>query len=113
MDTKAKTPLSTAEKMALIDPAVKEYKGQFPELERAIGVLFTGELVGWKVLYLIHDKKTIRKYEKALGVNFREIFPAEGKYSHKSIAYEMVKKVSNFWKAAKGEIKGIKSPDFE
>lgn len=94
-----------------IDLAISKFKGQLPTLEAAIGALLAGKKLGWKVLYLVHDKSTIRKYEKILGVNFKEILPDETSLSHKSVAWTAVQKVSNFWKAVKGEIPNIRTPD--
>lgn len=94
-----------------IDLAISKFKGQLPTLEAAIGALLAGEKLGWKVLYLVHDKSTIHKYEKILGVNFKEILPDETSLSHKSVAWTAVQKVSNFWKAVKGEIPNIRTPD--
>lgn len=98
----------------MIEAAVKDFRGDLTKLEGAIGTYFVGKEVGWKVLYLAHDKRTIRKYEEILGgLNFREIFPEEGRWAHKSIAYKAVQKVSNFWKAAKGETPGIRSSQMQ
>ena len=96
-----------------IDLAITNFKGQLPTLEAAIGALLAGEKFGWKVLYLVHDKSTIRKYEKVLDVNFKDILPDETPLSHKSVAWIAVQKVSNFWKAVKGEIPNIRTPDIK
>lgn len=95
----------------MFDKAIKDFRGQMPTLEGAIGAYLVGKEVGWKVLYLVHEKRTIRKYEDILGINFREELPEEGRYSKKSVAFQAVQKVSNFWKAVKGEIPGIRSPE--
>lgn len=96
-----------------IDIAIRNFKGQLPTLEAAIGAWIVGEKLGWKVLYLVHDKSTIRKYEKILDVNFKEILPDETPLSKKSLAFEAVQKVSNFWKAVKGEIPNIRTPEIK
>lgn len=109
---KRKTPeipeVSREEAQALVrklDEAIVEFKGDFHELESAVGMLMVGRLVGWKVLVLIHNKRTIRKYEEILGITIREAFPEEGPFAHKSVALEAAKKIGNFWKAVSGEIK--------
>jgi hypothetical protein len=102
---------SPADLVALADKATKDFSGQFPELESAVGMLFTGRLVGWKILYLIHNKRTIEKYEQILGIQVREYFPAVGRLAHKSIAWNLMRNVGNFWKAVKGEIAGIRTPE--
>ena len=97
----------------LIDERTKEFAGQLNELENAIGMLMIGRLFGWKPLMLIHDKSTIKKYEKILDINIREALPEVGEYANKSLAWKAVSKVANFWKAVKGEIPGIRTNQIE
>ena len=85
--------------------ALARFTGNFDELEAAIGMLHIGDQVGWKPLVLIHNKRTIRKYEEILGINIREFFPEEGPSAERSIGYKIAKKIGNFWKAVSGEIK--------
>ncbi len=68
-------------------------------------MLHLGRLFGWRVLVLIHNKRTIRKYEEILGINIREAFPEEGPLVEKSLGYTSAKKLGDFWKAARGEVK--------
>lgn len=85
--------------------ALARFTGQFDELEAAIGMLHIGDHVGWKPLVLIHNKRTIRKYEEILGINIREFFPEEGPSAERSIGYTIAKKIGSFWKAVSGELK--------
>lgn len=89
----------------IVDQALTEFVGQFDELESALGMLMVGRLVGWKVLVLIHNKRTIRNYEKILGINIREFFPETGPLSDKSVAFNIAEGVGKFWKAVSGELK--------
>ncbi len=91
--------------VARIDKTIVDFKGSFDDLESAIGMYFLGRLVGWKVLVLIHNKRTIRKYEEILGISIREEFEEEGPFAYKSIGLEVAKKIGNFWKAVSGEVK--------
>ena len=102
--------MTNDELVKTLDDAVKKFKGDATTLESAIGMLVVGRHLGWRALVLIHEKSTIRKYEKILGVNIREALPEEGALAKKSIAWLAVQKVGNFWKAVKGEILGIRSP---
>jgi hypothetical protein len=86
-----------------VDDISRNFVGQFDELEAAFGMMLLGRLVGWKVLALIHNKRTIRKYEKILGINIREAFPEEGPLAEKSDAYLLVKKLGQYWKAVSGD----------
>ncbi len=89
------------------DSRMDTFKGQIPTLESAIGALIVGRRFGWKVLYLVHDKKTIRKYEDILGIRFREEVEPSEDLSEKSLAFRLQKKISNFWKAVSVEMKVI------
>jgi len=97
----------------MIETAIKKFRGQLPTLEGAIGAYLVGKELGWKAMYLIHEKRTIRKYEEILEISFRDELPEEGRYAHKSLAWKAVKKVSNYWKAVKGEIAGIRSAEIQ
>ncbi|HVB66058.1 MAG TPA: hypothetical protein VND01_00010 [Candidatus Acidoferrales bacterium] len=105
--------MNTQDKLTLVSKITKSYRGSIHELERAIGVLFIGDEFGWKVLYLCHDKKTLRKYEEILGVDFREIFPERGPLARKSLGLALADKAGEFWKAAKGGIPGIRTPELK
>jgi hypothetical protein len=85
--------------------AIARFTGQFDELEAAIGMLHLGDHVGWKPLVLIHNKRTIRKYEEILGIEVREFFQPEGPSVERSLGYKIAKKIGNFWKAVSGDIK--------
>jgi len=105
-----KRMVTEAELVALLDERVREYKGDITELERAIGALFVGRQMGWKILLLVHDRKTIKRYEETLDLEFKEPnMPEVGKYAYKSVAWAAVQKVASFWKAVKGEYGGVKS----
>lgn len=87
------------------DNAITNFEGQLDELESALGMLRLGQHFGWKVLYLIHSKRTIRKYEGILDIKVREIFPETGPSSYRSYGFNIAETYSNFWKVAGGDIK--------
>ena len=89
----------------MVDVAIKEFQGDMGELESAIGMYLLGRLVGWKVLVLIHNKRTIKKYEEILGIEIRKEFLEEGPFVEKSVGYQITKKLNTFWKAVAGEVK--------
>lgn len=89
----------------MLDAAIDRYAGgTVDELEQALGFYIFGRHVGWKVLVLVHNKRTIRKYEEILGISIREAFPETAAASDRSIGFRIAKTVSNFWKAVSGEI---------
>ncbi len=87
------------------DHAIVEFVGQMDELESALGMLRLGHHVGWKVLYMVHSKKTIRKYEEILDIKVRELFPERGPSAGRSTGLALAEKFSNFWKVVSGEVK--------
>ncbi len=92
---------------------IRKYKGNIHELEKAIGCLFVGREMGWKVMLLVHDRKSIAKYEELVALDFRKELLEVGPSADKSVAWALVQKVSSFWKAVKGEIPNVKTPEFK
>jgi hypothetical protein len=84
----------------VMDCAIFNFAGSLDELEGALGMYMIGRHLGWKVLYVIHSKQTIRKYERILAISVRHEFPAEGPDAMRSRGYRSVRDASNFWKAA-------------
>ncbi len=87
------------------DDAIANFKGDLVQLESALGLLYIGHHFGWKVLYIIHSKRTIRNYENILGIKIRNVFPETGPSSYRSNGYRAAEKFSNFWKVVGGEFK--------
>ncbi len=103
--------LSDKELIEIIDNATKRFTGNVTELESAIGLFLVARKVGWKGLFLVHTKKTIRRYEEILGISIREYVLEEGELARKSQALKLLKGVTNFWKAVQGEISGVRSKE--
>ena len=102
----AKLTLEQEEGLRKIEyEAICEYQGDLTQLEAAIGMLRVGYHVGWRVLYIIHSKKTIRNYEEILGIKIRELFPETGPSSYRSFGLNLAMRFSNFWKVVGGDIK--------
>lgn len=89
--------------------AKADFKGDLHDLESALGMLRLGHDFGWKVIYIIHSKRTVRKYEQILQgdseeeVRVRDLFEPEGPSSYRSAGYQVVRKVSNFWRVIANE----------
>jgi hypothetical protein len=96
----------------LIDKAIERYVGNSDELASAIGVLMIGRKIGWRPTYLLHSTATMKKYEKYLGVDLREILDEVGPMAKRSVAWRIGEKVSNFWKLVKGQVPGVRTTDW-
>lgn len=88
-----------------LDRRFVEYSGTFEEAEQALGFYLAGRHIGWKPLLLIHNKRTIRRFEEILNIEIRKEFPEVGPDAERSNAYRIGQKISNFWKAVSGDIK--------
>lgn len=97
-------PERIAELAHVVNDALNRFTGNADELEKALGLLMFGDYVGWKVLALIHNKRTIRKYEEILGITIREFFVEEGPIALRSLGYSVAKDLGNFWKAVSGDV---------
>lgn len=96
-------PAEAVKRHKLLDEAIVRFEGNLDELESAIGMFMIGRHLGWKVLYVLHSKRTIRKYEEILGITIRDVFEAEGPDAERSNGFRALKSVTNFWKAVSGE----------
>lgn len=94
-----------AELLRIEKEAIANFSGDLPDLEAALGMLRMGDHMGWRVLVLIHNKRTIRKYEDILGIKVREFFPEVGPSASRSVGFKVATVVGNFWKAVSGDIK--------
>lgn len=83
--------------------AIAKFAGDLSELESALGMLRLGHQYGWRVMYLIHSKATVKKYEQILDIKAQDEFPEEGPSAMRNNGFRLVQKVTNFWKAASGE----------
>lgn len=100
-----------AQLLSMANNSMSKFRGQMPELERAIGMLFVGRQFGWKVIYLTHSKSTVRKYEDILGIKVREFFPEVGPLARRSVGWKIAEKVTNFWKEVSGNDHGARNAE--
>ena len=85
---------------------MREFRGIGTTLESALGALILGQYFGWRVLKLLHNPATYRKYEKTLGIEFKDVceeITEMGK--KKSIGYAITEKLGSFWAVVMGKRK--------
>ncbi|KQW38848.1 hypothetical protein [Rhizobacter sp. Root404] len=102
------TPEQARERYAFIDKVVRSLPNGvygIDEVESALGMYLLAHHLGWKVLYFVHSKKTIRKYEEILGIKLSEYFPDFGPDAPRTNAYKIIQAVTNFWKLVSGDEK--------
>lgn len=99
------TPEQEAQLRKIEEEAIIKFKGDLNLLESALGMLRMGHHFGWRTLYLIHSKKTIRNYEQILNIRIRDVFDDTGPSSYRSIGLNLAERYPNFWKVVGGDIK--------
>lgn len=100
-----RSPEREAELIRIEREAVANFDGLLDDLEAALGILRMGDYMGWRVLVLVHNKRTLRKYEDILNIKIKEFFPETGSQSYRSTAFKFATSVGNFWKSVSGDIK--------
>ena len=71
-------------------------------MESAIGAVVIGQHLGWRGLKMVHNPSTYNKYEKLIGVKFKDICPEETKYSKRLLGIAIAKKIGAFWDIVMG-----------
>ena len=99
---KDRTVAREAELNRIEREAFANFSGSFDDLEAALGMLRLGDYTGWRVLVLIHNKRTIRKFEDILNIHVREFFEPETPSARRSLGYKIALELGNFWKAVSG-----------
>jgi|CXWL01.1.fsa_nt_gi hypothetical protein len=97
--------LSTEQEQVLL-MNIKEFRGVGTTLESALGALIMGQYFGWRVLKILHNPLTYRRYEKILGIKFQDVCPETTHYSEtKSVGYAITQKLGSFWAVVMGKRK--------
>lgn len=94
-----------AEQKATVDEAVKNYSGMSDQLAAALGALALGEYLGWRGLLFVHDRRTLKRYEEILGLEFKEVLPEKTDYTERLLGYRIADKIGKFWAVVKGEVR--------
>jgi hypothetical protein len=91
-----------------VDQAVvqtaSEYRGHCGTLAGALGALTFGQLYGWKAVWLVHSRSTIKEYEAALGISFRDHMPERTELSSRITGIRWADELGKFWAVVKGEV---------
>lgn len=100
-----------------IDKATAAFKGDITQLEAAIGLAFICEHMGWKPMMLVHDARTIKKYEDFMRLGNKDfsyrddkLAPEIGPKARKLVAWDLVQKGRDFWRSVRGQEAGVRQP---
>jgi len=98
-------PPVCAEQLAIVaNDIVERFTGTSDELEKSLGMLMLDGYMGWKVITIIHNKRTVRKYEEILGISVREVFPKEEPIALRSLGDNIPIELGNYWKVDTGNV---------
>ena len=100
---------SNGEIKSIIIESFQRYHGSIPSYQSAVGCLFLCMMMGRRAMQVVHSPKTIAKYEKILGVKFKDLdfIKDETDNSFRSVGYVLARKASDFWDF----VRGPKSPE--
>ena len=93
---------------------VEAYQGDATVLGNALGALVLGRYVGWRVLRVVYSNKSYIKYQKILGIQFKDVLRERDIYAKKSLALRILDEVGGFWdfcrsSAGPAELQGKRS----
>ncbi len=86
-----------------LNDVIKQFRGQTDELKYAIGTLILGRHIGWKPTYLLSNVKTLTKYQRMLGLDFKVQMPEVGYKAARLIGWQVAQYASNFWRVVSGQ----------
>ena len=79
----------------------KEYVGDLGVLESALGAVLIAQMYGWKVLRMCHGSNAYAKYERMLGIKFKDECPERTELSRKSLGLWAADRIDDFWAVVK------------
>jgi hypothetical protein len=82
--------------------SAEAYRGDLRLFQSAVGALLVGKLYGWRILRIVLAPISYRKYEKILGIRFRDYCQERTALSDKSVGLKIADYMGDFWKVAEG-----------
>ena len=82
---------------AHIRGVVENYQGDATVLGNALGALVLGRYVGWRALRVVYSTGSYTKYQKILGIQFKDVLRERDVYSGKSLGLSILDEVGGFW----------------
>jgi hypothetical protein len=84
----------------IIETAWAGFEGDCGVFQSAAGALAFGRLVGWQAVRVTMSAATFRKYEKVLGIRFRDELPDRiAPEAERVRGIELADKFGKFWQA--------------
>ncbi|MBL4682364.1 MAG: hypothetical protein JKY88_16805 [Pseudomonadales bacterium] len=89
----------------LLCKSISSYNGQLDVLESALGSLIISQQFGSKVLFMVHSRTTVNKYQKILGLKFSDISEPIGPLAMKCRGMRLIKTAGSYWEIVKNKVK--------
>lgn len=89
---------------AHIRGVVEGYQGDGTALGDALGALVLGRLVGWRALRVIYSTRSYSKYQKILGIQFKDVLRERDIYAKKSLGLRILDEVGGFWNFCRSSV---------
>ena len=97
-------PYLPADTEASVIEAAKSFRGYAPRLADALGALAFGQIYGWRAVMICYSRSTVKGYEQALGISFRDHMPDRTDVSHRILGVRLADDLGKFWAVVKGEV---------
>jgi hypothetical protein len=94
-----RAPMTDRRACEIVENAWKNYEGDCTVFMSAAGALMFGRAVGWKGVRVVMSAVTYRKYEKILGVRFRDVLPDRLPDSTAINGIHVADEIGKFWQA--------------
>jgi hypothetical protein len=91
--------LTDGKMLAIIDKAWEGYHGDVTVLNSAIGALVMGRRVGWHGIRVMYSRVTYNRYERLLGIKFRDVLPERGPDAERLRGIRIIDSIGKFWQA--------------
>ena len=88
----------------IFERKIRTFKGDMTVLESAIGSLVLGQYYGWRVLRMCHSSRAWNKYEKIIGLKFKEVCPEYTVISERNVGIKISRKINSFWAVVQGKV---------
>jgi len=83
---------------------IENYSGDATVLGNALGALVLGRYVGWRVLRVVYSTPSYAKYQKILGIQFKDVLRERDVLSHKSLGLMILDRVGGFWDFCRSKV---------
>lgn len=86
---------------AKVEDLLKGFTGQLDQFYEAVGMVYMGRLMGWRVMRLVASRRCWALSVELFG-DLKTELPERGAYAYKSVGLKIVDEIGGYWKIVKG-----------